>query len=126
MNNTFPEDMDRLSEEPVWALKVVEDYIRYMCERIDITLQDIKNQLILSKQISGTITDSTNGFIDTGISSEDHIVLVAHSLTASNDAVRISNLSNGGNYRVQIINCVTNEIVKSGTYNLYICYINRR
>ena len=119
MNNTFPEDMDRLSEEPVWALKVVEDYIRYMCERIDIPLQDIK-------QISGTITDSTNGFIDTGISSEDHIVLVAHSLTASNDAVRISNLSNGGTYRVQIINCVTNEIVKSGTYNLYICYINRR
>ena len=72
-----------------------------------------------------TITDTTNGFIDTGISSANYVILAAYMLTNGNTWVRISIVSGGGNYRAQVINCVTNEVWKSGNTRIYYWVIPR-
>ena len=65
-----------------------------------------------------TITDTTNGFIDTGISSADYIIIAAYTLLNANNVCLISNLG-GGNFRVQIMNATDQTISKSGTYRIY-------
>ena len=64
-----------------------------------------------------TVTD-TNGFIDTGISSADYIIIAAYTLLNANNVCLISNLG-GGNFRVQIMNATDQTISKSGTYRIY-------
>lgn len=71
-----------------------------------------------------TITDTTNGFIDTGIDSTTHVILAAYTLLNANNVCFISNL-NGGNYRVQIMNATDQAIAKSGTYRIYYWVIPR-
>lgn len=71
-----------------------------------------------------TITDTTNGFIDTGIDSTTHVILAAYTLLNANNVCLISNL-NGGNYRVQIMNATDQAIAKSGTYRIYYWVIPR-
>lgn len=71
-----------------------------------------------------TITDTTNGFIDTGISSAEYVILVAYTLLNANNVCLISNL-NGGNYRVQIMSATNQAIAKSGTYRIYYWVIPR-
>ena len=94
-------------------------------------LNDALNGLIKNTYISGgTITDTIHGFIDTGISSADYAILCAYALTATNTAIRISNLNNGGNYRAQMIDCVANSgngaVIKSGTHPaLFFWYVAR-
>lgn len=39
MNNVFPEAMNPLPEDPKEAIKVMEKYIRYMCERMDFAMR---------------------------------------------------------------------------------------
>lgn len=70
------------------------------------------------------ITDTTNGFIDTGISSANYVILTAYTLTAGNQWVRMSCIS-GGNYRAQVINCVNGETKKSGSTRVYYWVIPR-
>lgn len=65
-----------------------------------------------------TITDTTYGFIDTGIDSTTHVILAAYTLLNANNVCLISNL-NGGNYRVQIMSATDQTIAKSGTYRMY-------
>lgn len=94
-------------------------------------LNDAVKGLIKNTYISGgTITDTTHGFIDTGIASADYVILAAYALTTPNTAIRISNLSNGGNYRVQMIDCVASSgngaVIKSGTHPaLFFWYMAR-
>ena len=76
-----------------------------------------------------TITDSTNGFFDTGIDSAVYVILGYYS-TTTNIAIRISNLYSGGtgsNYRIQLINAVNGTVIKSttGTYSVYLVYAKR-
>lgn len=76
-----------------------------------------------------TITDSTNGFFDTGIDSAVYVILGYYS-TTTNTAIRISNLYSGGtgsNYRIQLINAVNGTVIKSttGTYSVYLVYAKR-
>ena len=65
-----------------------------------------------------TITDTTNGYIDTGISSADYIIIAAYTLLNANNVCLISNLS-GGNFRVQVMNATNQTIAKSGTFRIY-------
>ena len=65
-----------------------------------------------------TVTDTANGFIDTGISSAEYVILAAYTLLNANNVCLISNL-NGGNYRVQIMGATDQAIAKSGTYRIY-------
>lgn len=83
-------------------------------------------QLAVIKQgsISVTITDTNNGFIDSGISSSSYMMLSAHTLASSNNGVRISNLA-GGNYRFQIINAINGDVQKSGSIVVYFSYMQR-
>ena len=94
-------------------------------------LNDALNGLIKNTYINGgTITDTTYGFIDTGISSADYAILCAYALTKTNTAIRVSNLNNGGNYKAQMIDCVANNgngaVIKSGTHPaLFFWYVAR-
>ena len=65
-----------------------------------------------------TITDTNYGFIDTGISSANYVMLAAYTLLNANNVCLISNL-NGGNYRVQIMDASNQTVAKSGTYRIY-------
>lgn len=60
-----------------------------------------------------TNTDSTFGFVDTGISTADYVIIGAFCPNNSNNAIRFSNLDNGGNYRMQIVSATTGEVSKS-------------
>ena len=72
------------------------------------------------------ITDTTNGFIDAGISTANYAIIAAYALTTSNISYRISNLNAGGNYRLQEINAVNGSVVKSGNHQrVFIWYIDR-
>lgn len=77
------------------------------------------------KILQGTITDTSYGFIDTGISSATYAPLCAYTLTSTNQFIHISNLNNGGNYRIQICNALTGGLVLSGNYNVFIWYVPR-
>ena len=65
-----------------------------------------------------TITDTTNGYIDTGISFAEYIIIAVYTLLNANNVCLISNLS-GGNFRVQIMNATNQTIAKSGTFRIY-------
>ena len=65
-----------------------------------------------------TVTDTANGFVDTGISSAEYVILAAYTLLNANNVCLISNL-NGGNYRVQIMDASNQTVAKSGTYRIY-------
>lgn len=82
---------------------------------------------ITSENKQFTISDTTNGFIDTGKSQADYVPFAYFMPFNTNMSVRFSNLaaSSGGNIRMQIINCVTNEVVKSGTYYILIFWLHR-
>ena len=77
------------------------------------------------KILQGAITDTQYGFIDTGIPSSTHVPLCAYTLTATNQFIRISNLKNGGDYRIQIYNALTGALVTSGNYIVFVWYVPR-
>ena len=73
-----------------------------------------------------TITDSSFGFVDSGISSVDYVILAAFCLLTANCVVQISNLNTGtANYRFQIMAATNQSIYKSGTYRIYYVYVAR-
>lgn len=72
------------------------------------------------------ITDGTWGFIDTGISASTYALLAAYVWLETNVCTRISNLTTGdNNYRVQILQATTGNVVTSGSHRLYYVYMNR-
>ena len=73
-----------------------------------------------------TVSESNYGFIDSGISSADYMILCAYTLLASNNIVLISNTNGtGATYRFQLMNGLNQSIAKSGTYRIYYIYIDR-
>lgn len=81
---------------------------------------------IVLRRVNGTITDTTNGFIDTGISSNDYVILGYFSPANSNNVIEITNLDSGTrNYRIRKIDAVSGNVSKSGTYNVYLTTIAR-
>lgn len=86
-----------------------------------------KTPSVYAENIQYTITDSTNGFVDTG-KTQDKVVPFAYFCPfATNVSVRFSNIaaSSGGNIRFQLINAVTGEVIKSGSYYVLIYWLNR-
>lgn len=73
-----------------------------------------------------TITDASFGFIDSGVSSVDYVILAAYCLLTANCVVQISNLNTGtANYRFQVMAATNQSIYKSGTYRIYYVYVAR-
>ena len=73
-----------------------------------------------------TISDSSYGFIDSGISSIDYIIVAAFTLVAANTIVLTSNINTGtANYRFQLMNALNQTIQKSGTVRVHYVYVAR-
>lgn len=79
---------------------------------------------ILTAVVSGTISDTTNGFIDTGLDSTKYVLLAVHNYLEANISYRISCLASG-NYRIQCVSAVNGAVIKSGSYRAWIHYIPR-
>ena len=58
MNNVFPESMNPLPADPQEAINIMEDYIRYMTERIDFAFS---RGTILRNH---TVTFDSNGYAE--------------------------------------------------------------
>ena len=75
---------------------------------------------------SYTNTDTTNGFVDTGISTSEYFILGAFTPNNANNSIKLSNLAGSEhNYRMQILG-VNGEIDKSNwTYRVAFCLVAR-
>ena len=59
MNNVLPESMEQLPEDTKEAIVIIDKYIRYMSERIDLALRSISsNNVAFDNDKSGL--NSTN------------------------------------------------------------------
>ena len=75
---------------------------------------------------SYTNTDTTNGFVDTGISTSEYFILGAFTPNNANNSIKLSNLAGSEhNYRMQILG-INGEIDKSNwTYRVAFCLVAR-
>lgn len=71
MNNVFPESMNKVSElPPEEALKVMQEYIYYMCERIDFYVTNMSKTLNTQNE---KIADVLHDFNDLKESAEMNV-----------------------------------------------------
>jgi len=95
-----------------------------------IKQQSMANALkgIEVKHITGNISDTTFGFIDTGLSASDYLIIGYFVPFDSNIYLNISNFDTGTkNYRVQMVNATDNSVIKTSGfgYHIYLVTIQR-
>lgn len=110
MNNVFPESLNNLPEDPYEAIKVLENYIRYMTERIDFALTSGlkvggRNLTQLSQEVTGieTTLEAVNGeIVDLGTALDTKVDKVSGKGLSTNDyttaeKTKLSGIATGAN-----------------------------